>query len=96
MLLTLLGSGCATMVESYRTFAPDRDTAYLDARSSPPLALPEGVTLADNFHSPYIVPFGPLPGPDAEPMTLMPPGGLAVSEKAEQEVKRQEASEDNE
>ncbi|HLF66861.1 MAG TPA: hypothetical protein VI522_04515 [Gammaproteobacteria bacterium] len=95
MLITLL-SGCSTMVDSYRTFAPDRDTAYLDATASPPLLLPEGVTVADNFHSPYIVPSGPLPGPDAEPISLMPPGGEAVSAKAQQEVERQEPKEQSE
>jgi uncharacterized lipoprotein len=92
-LLALL-SACSTINHHYREFAPDRDTAYLDANTNNPLVLPAGVSMLENYHSPYIIPAGPLPGEDAEPIKLVPPGGRALWDKANAQVAQEEVEEE--
>lgn len=93
LLFMMIGlSACSTIKESYYTFAPDRDVAYLDATVADPLVLPEGMTVVGNFQSPYVVPAGPLPGPDAQPLSLVPPGGKAVWDEAKVQVAKEEAA----
>lgn len=79
--MTLL-IGCSMISDRYREFAPDRDTEYLEETADDPLVLPNNVVMLENYYSPYIIPEGPLPGPDAEPMNLVPPGGLPLWERA--------------
>ncbi len=87
----LLLSACSTIGDQYHKFVPDRETVYLEAEANNPLVLPEGMVLVENQQSPYIIPAGPLPGEDAEPMNLVPPGGQALWDRAKAQVAQQEA-----
>lgn len=91
IVMALLLGACSTVHHHYREFSPDRDTHYLDAYASGPLELPEGIHMAENQASPYIIPAGRLPGLDAEPMNLVPPGGLELWNKAQAELEKTKA-----
>ncbi|MFA6038038.1 MAG: hypothetical protein WC748_07980 [Legionellales bacterium] len=84
-------AGCSTAHHHYQEFNPDRELRYLDEQADEPLILPEDVVMLENYQSPYIIPAGPLPGPDAEPMNLVPPGGYPLWERAEEELERAKA-----
>lgn len=89
-LISLL-CGCSMISDRYREFAPDRDTEYLEEEAEEPLELPEGMTMYENYHSPYIIPAGELPGEEAEPANLVPPGGLPLWDRANEELERTKA-----
>ncbi|MGA2655246.1 MAG: hypothetical protein ABSF18_04630 [Gammaproteobacteria bacterium] len=90
-LALILLSGCSMLGEQYREFVPDRDTEYLEEEADDPLILPEGMTLNENYHSPYIIPDGPLPDLDEEPISLVPPGGMPLWERANEELEKAKA-----
>lgn len=90
-LAVMMLSGCSLMSDQYREFVPDRDTEYLEEKADDPLLLPEDMTLYENYHSPYVIPSGPLPDPDEEPIRLVPPGGMPLWEKANEELERAKA-----
>ncbi len=93
-VIAMLGlTACSTINHHYREFAPDRDTAYLEANTNNPLVLPDDVVMLENYQSPYIIPAGPLPGPDAEPIKLVPPGGFALWNQAKAQLAKQEEQE---
>ncbi len=84
-------AGCSMISDRYREFAPDRDTEYLEEEADDPLVLPPDVVLLENYHSPYIIPAGPLPDPDEEPIKLVPPGGWPLWERANEDLEQAKA-----
>ena len=61
----LMLTGCGVVKKTYQEFAPDRNTAYLDARETPPLTVPAGMsTDYANPNTPFPPPHGPLPHTD--------------------------------
>ena len=69
----LILTGCGVVKKTYQEFAPDRNTAYLEAQETPSLTIPAGMnTDYANPNTPFPAPHGPTPQLDA-PLDIWPP-----------------------
>ncbi len=72
-IIMLMLSACGVVKKKYEEYAPDRDTAYLDAVETPPLKVPANMSAEHiNPNTPYPPPHGPLPQ-TFEPIDIWPP-----------------------
>jgi uncharacterized lipoprotein len=73
--IMVLLAGCS-YITGKNSYFYKRDTAYLQARETPSLQLPCGVSGA-NIGDDYVIPpvSGPIP---TQPISIIPPGSLAA------------------
>lgn len=74
LTLCIVLVGCGSIKKQWTDFTPDRDGAYLEATSVPPVAMPAGMAMNKAYLSdPYPLPKGKLPPKGAKPIDIFPP-----------------------